>query len=86
MVELEVFGGQDDMTTVEKLDVPKCRFAHLPPHVVNLALMYERVAHDIRAGNSTAPSFKDAMRTHRLIAATEQAALTGQRVSVQARG
>jgi len=48
--------------------------------------MYERVAHDIRAGNSTAPSFKDAMRTHRLIAATEQAALTGQRVSVQARG
>jgi hypothetical protein len=46
----------------------------------NVAETYLRLAHDLREGITTAPTFNDALIRHRMLADIEQAALTGQRL------
>lgn len=48
----------------------------------NVGLIYARMASDIRDGTRKAPSFDQAVRTHQVIAAVEQAASTHRRVRV----
>ncbi len=52
--------------------------------VGNVARMYGRLAHDLRSGSQTAPTFADAVGLHRIIDLIEQSARTGQRVAVDA--
>ena len=82
MIALEVYGGRGDARTVEKLDVPPSRFDGLYDHVVNVALLYDALAADLRSGGRTAPDFDDTLCTHRLIEAIEQSARSGSRVSL----
>ena len=49
----------------------------------NLAQMVRRFAEAIRSGKQTEPTFTDAVRNHRLLAALEQASETGQTVRVK---
>jgi predicted dehydrogenase len=86
MIALEVFGGRGDARTVEKLAVPPGRFDGLDDHVVNVALLYDALASDLRSGGQTAPDFDDALRTHRLIEGIEQSARSGNRVSLASGG
>jgi predicted dehydrogenase len=83
MIALELFGGKGEAKTVEKIEVPAGRFDDQYPHVVNVALMYEALARDLREGTRHAPDFDDAIRTHRLIEAVERAARSGERVAVK---
>jgi hypothetical protein len=43
------------------------------------------MAQDLQAGTSTAPSFKDAVAVHRIIAAIEKAAESGSRIAPRSR-
>jgi len=47
----------------------------------NVQRLYAAVARDLREGTHTTPDFEDALRIHRLIAAIETAAATGQEQS-----
>ncbi|MDX6462044.1 MAG: hypothetical protein QOE55_5741, partial [Acidobacteriaceae bacterium] len=40
----------------------------------NVARIYGRMAHDLREGTRTAPSFEDAVAVHRVITSIERAA------------
>lgn len=48
----------------------------------NVGLIYQALAHDIRNGTRTAPDFDSAVRTHRVVAAVEEAASTHRRIAV----
>jgi predicted dehydrogenase len=48
----------------------------------NVASVYRMMARDLREGTRTAPSFDDAVKLHRLVAAVELAAQSGVRMSV----
>jgi len=50
---------------------------------LNVAQMYALYAGDIRDGTRQCPGFDDAVATHRLLAAIEEAAKTGQRQYIQ---
>lgn len=50
----------------------------------NVAHAYERLVRALRDGTRTLPDFADGARHHRLLAAIEQAAATGERTSVHA--
>jgi predicted dehydrogenase len=86
MIALELFGGRGDRKAVERLAVPASRFDDLDDHVVNVALLYDALAADLRSGGHSAPDFDDALRTHRLIEAIEQSARSGSRVSLGSGG
>ena len=85
MFDLSVFGGRGEMQTVEPLPLPGsyASFPELDTFPTNVALMYARLAADLREGSNTAPSFNDALRLHRVIAAIEQAAQTGNRIAIE---
>ena len=51
-----------------------------PSHAV--AEAYAQIAQDLRTGSTSAPTFADALRRHRMLAAVQQAAATGQRQSL----
>jgi predicted dehydrogenase len=53
----------------------------LPSSVMELAQNYVAIAHDIRKGTRTAPTFSDAVRMHRLIDAAMESSKTGCRVA-----
>ncbi|GGF49444.1 oxidoreductase [Aliidongia dinghuensis] len=87
MLRLEGASGQNQMTTytitgsfpgAETALAPfGAAAAHHPGD--NVARLYAAIARDLREGTRTAPDFEDALRTHRLIAAIENAATTGQK-------
>jgi predicted dehydrogenase len=51
----------------------------------NVALMYGRLANDLRENTRTVPNFEDALTRHRMLATIETAANTGTRQSYEAR-
>jgi predicted dehydrogenase len=50
----------------------------------NVARIYRRLAHDLRHGTRTAPSFDDAVALHQVLSAVERAAHEGRRIAVDA--
>jgi predicted dehydrogenase len=84
MVQLSLSGGRGDEREMRPLEPPTALREGWPgdPVVGNVARIYARLAADLRDGGRTAPTFDDAVASHRLIAAIEQAAETGRRVTL----
>ena len=83
-VPLAVEGATGGDEGLKPLEIPS---RYLPPEplpmlVDNVAGMYAMIAADLRDGTRTAPSFEDAVATHRLCDAIERAAAEGRRVTV----
>jgi predicted dehydrogenase len=80
--ELEVRGGNGARTALELLPVPE-RYRWSPPRDLgparNVAEAYARFARDYREGTQLCPTFDDAVTRHRMLAAIETAAATGER-------
>jgi predicted dehydrogenase len=72
-VQLSLTGGRGDDKEMKPLDVPADLRAGWPDDVVpgNVARVYAQMAADLRDGTRTAPTFDDAVRVHRIIAAIE---------------
>jgi predicted dehydrogenase len=51
-----------------------------PPR--NVAQIYARLAADVETGSTTAPTFEDALKLHKLVAAIQAASTSGGRVHV----
>jgi predicted dehydrogenase len=82
-VKLTLAGGRGEEAAVSPLPVPPSRFDDLPfEAAINVALMYEAMAADLRDGTSHAPSFNDALRIHQLVDAVERSAREGPRVAL----
>jgi predicted dehydrogenase len=81
---LRVEGGQRDEDGFRELEIPSSFYFGLEDAVAarNVAGMYRLMAHDLRHGTRTAPSFDDAVALHRTISAIEESAETGKRVRV----
>lgn len=86
MVQLSLAGGRGEGKTLQPLDVPDAFYEGLMPGPIpgNVARLYARMAHDLRHGTQTAPSFADAVELHRLISVIEDASARGQRLAVSA--
>lgn len=85
-VELAVKGAQGDAAALVDLPLPAPQGE---PHGLDIygahvATLYRQLAADVRDGTRTAPTFDDALQTHRLIAAIELAAREGRVVMVEA--
>ncbi|MFE0014173.1 Gfo/Idh/MocA family protein [Mesorhizobium sp. NPDC059054] len=82
MVQLSLTGARGDDKVFRPLEVPASHRAGWPKEVEagNVARLYARMAEDLRNGTHTAPSFDDAVAVHRIIAAIEKAAESGNRV------
>jgi predicted dehydrogenase len=76
MVQLSIRGARGDQRELQPLAPPDDAYAGLPANLParNVAAIYARVAHDIRHGTRTAPSFHDAVALHRLLDQIVQAA------------
>jgi predicted dehydrogenase len=81
MIQLFVTGARANDTMFQPLEVSASYRSEPPLDVVpgNVARLYARMAQDVRDGTRTAPTFDDAVATHRVIAAIERAADTGTR-------
>ena len=75
-VSLSLKGARGDEKTFQPLEVPASYRTGWPEDRVpgNVARIYGRMAHDLREGTRTAPSFEDAVAVHRVIASIERAA------------
>jgi predicted dehydrogenase len=84
MVQLSLEGARGEEKAFKPLPVPASYRAGWPedPEPGNVARLYARMARDLREGTRTAPSFKDAVAVHRIIAAIEEAAENGRRVAL----
>ncbi|HWU80116.1 MAG TPA: Gfo/Idh/MocA family oxidoreductase, partial [Caulobacter sp.] len=82
MVQLSLRGARGEEKIFRSLDVPASYGAGWPKDIEpgNVARVYASMAHDLRHGARTAPSFDDAVALHRLIDAIERAARVGERV------
>ncbi|MFC5463095.1 Gfo/Idh/MocA family protein [Massilia niabensis] len=82
--QLSISGGRGEDREVRPLDVPTSIDPEWPQHPVprNVARLYAMMAQDLRSGTSTAPTFDYAVGLHRLIAAVEESAKAGGRVSI----
>lgn len=79
MTQLSVKGARGDEQVLSPLTPPPSDQTW--PHDVeprNVAIVYGRMANDLRNGTRTAPSFDDAIQLHRVIAAIEQSSEAGQ--------
>jgi predicted dehydrogenase len=83
MVPLSLAGARGDETTFRPLEVPASYRSGWPEDVEpgNVARLYARMAHDLREGTRSAPSFEDGVAVHRIIAAIERAAESGRRTA-----
>jgi len=84
MVQLSLAGARGDESELRPLEIPASYRSGWPANVIpgNVARVYARMAADLRKGTRTAPTFDDAVETHRVIAAVESAAASGRRVSL----
>jgi predicted dehydrogenase len=75
-VSLSLKGARGDEKTFQPLEVPASYRTGWPEDMApgNVARIYGRMAHDLREGTRTAPSFEDAVAVHRVIASIERAA------------
>jgi predicted dehydrogenase len=69
MVQLRILGATGADKELRPLSVPMPARPGLPAESIprNVALVYERIAADIRGATRTAPSFRDAVALHELI-------------------
>lgn len=76
MVQLTVQGAADGDDTMQPLMPPKEMYENLPDSSIprNVAGIYALVAEDIKTGSRKAPSFKDAVRLHKIIDKIENSA------------
>lgn len=85
MGSLTLMGARGEQAKLERLEVPakyagEAGASSAEGVARNVARMYARLASDLRKGTHLCPTFDDAVGTHRLIAAVEQAAHSGHRV------
>ncbi|HEV2507417.1 MAG TPA: Gfo/Idh/MocA family oxidoreductase [Mesorhizobium sp.] len=82
MVQLTLKGARGDDKVFRPLEVPASYHAGWPMEVEpgNVARLYAQMADDLRNDTRNAPSFDDAVAVHRIIAAIEEAAESGERV------
>jgi predicted dehydrogenase len=85
MFELALKGANGDAQALGTLEVPES-YQQAPvdaqDFAANVAIAFRHFAADIRNGTSRCASFEDAVANHRLIAAVEESASSGARVSV----
>lgn len=83
MVQLSLAGVRGDEKVFQRLEIPAAYRSGWPEDVApgNVARAYARMADDLRQGTRTAPSFDDAVAIHRVVAAIERAAASGQRAT-----
>jgi len=83
MVELSLKAARGDEKVFRPLEVPASYRSGWPEDVEpgNVARLYAKMAHDLRQGTRSAPSFEDAVALHRVIAAIERAAESGSRTA-----
>jgi predicted dehydrogenase len=81
---LRVEGGRRGEDGFRDLEIPSSLYFGLEDAVAvrNAAGVYRLMAHDLRHGTHTAPSFDDAVALHRTLSAIEESAETGKRVRV----
>lgn len=81
LMQLTLFGAAANDAQWQALALPPelAADAHDGPVAGNVRRIYAALAHDLRHGTKRAPTFDDAVETHRLIAAIERAAATGER-------
>ena len=84
LLELSVRGGKGTDQALQPLEIPaKYRWTPpVPPMAVNVAQAYARMAADLRDGTHLCPGFDVAVTRHKMLAAIESAAATGQRVTI----
>jgi predicted dehydrogenase len=83
MVQLSLSGAHGDEKTFRPLEVPASYRSGWPEDTEpgNVARVYAAMAQDLREGTRTAPSFEDAVAVHRVIAAIERSAESGNRTA-----
>lgn len=83
LLPLTIKGVNGDGEALVDLPIPASYLLDLPEQpqgfLENVAHAWHRFAQDIEQGTHLVPNFDDAVKHHRLIAAIEQAAATGQR-------
>jgi predicted dehydrogenase len=81
---LRVEGGRRGEDGFRELEIPSSFYFGLEDAVAarNVAGVYRLMAHDLRHGTRTAPSFDDAVALHKTLSAIEESAETGKRVRV----
>jgi predicted dehydrogenase len=84
MVQLSLKGARGDEKTFRPLEVPASLRSGWPEDVApgNVARLYAKMAHDLREGTRSAPSFEDGVAVHCIIAAIERAAESGSRIAL----
>jgi predicted dehydrogenase len=82
MVQLRILGASGADKQMRPLSVPTAPRAGLPQEAIprNVALVYERLAADIRGATRTAPTFQDAVALHELIDRIEQSDRQGRKL------
>ena len=80
MVPLALTGAQGEDTMFLRLHIPESCLAGLPadPQTGNVARICALMARDLREGTRSAPGFGDAVAIHRISAAIERSAQTGE--------
>jgi len=83
MVRLSLSGAHGDEKTFRPLEVPTSYSSGWPGDTEpgNVARVYAAMARDLREGMRTAPRFEDAVAVHRIIAAIERSAESGNRTA-----
>jgi predicted dehydrogenase len=85
LFDLRISGGFGEDRRLQQMTVPD-RYRWAPAGITgaaaNVAQLYALFARDLRNGTRTAPGFADALQRHRMIAAIEEAAQSGHRVSM----
>jgi len=84
LFDLSLRGGKGKDQAMQPLEIPaKYRWAPpVPGFGFNVAQAYVRVAADLRDGTQTCPGFDVAVARHKMIAAIESAAATGQQITI----
>jgi len=84
LLDLSLRGGKGKEQAMQPLEIPaKYRWVPpVPPMAFNVAQAFARMAADLRDGTKLCPGFDVAVARHKMIAAIETAAATGQRVAI----
>jgi len=84
LAPLTLLGAQGDKMPLSPLAIPENYFVlgRLKGPAANVGAIYADLYRELTEGSHAAPTFKDAVRIHRLLAAMETAASTGQRQQV----
>jgi predicted dehydrogenase len=84
LFDLTLRGAKRGEQSMQVLDVPaKYRWApNVPGMAFNVAQAYVRLAADMRDGTHLCPGFEEAVIRHRTLAAIEESASAGKRISI----